>query len=166
MGILLGMLLSLVLLLFRIMKPRIVFPPHPEYLLPEEAVAAGLVDDGRIMRMRFEGSLVFVNVSLFEEQLQRLLASSDRLRVLINDVDASGEEMLRENFKRLQEAGIHVLFTRIKPHIMATFKRSRLCDVIDAGCFNPEPSGAFAMAWDLISAEDVEPAEEEVEEAG
>ena len=29
-GILLGMLLSLVLLLFRIMKPRVAFPPLPE----------------------------------------------------------------------------------------------------------------------------------------
>ena len=66
MGILVGMLLSLVLLLFRIMKPRVVFPPHPEYLLPAEAVAEGVASDRRIVRMRFEGSLVFANVSFFE----------------------------------------------------------------------------------------------------
>jgi MFS superfamily sulfate permease-like transporter len=160
MGILLGMLLSLVLLLFRIMKPRIVFPPHAPYLLPEDAVAAGAMDDGRIVRMRFDGSLVFVNVSFFEEQLQKLLASRSNLEVLvidgvsINDLDASGEEMLRENFKRLKEAGIHVLFTRIKSPIMEIFKRTHLFGDIDKNYFHRNPVNAFAHAWELILADD------------
>ncbi len=42
-GILLGMLLSLILLLFRIMKPRVAFPPLRERLLPAEAVADGIM---------------------------------------------------------------------------------------------------------------------------
>ena len=84
------------------------------------------VEDGRIRRLRFEGSLVFVNVSFFEEQLQKLLASKSELQVLVidgvsmNDVDASGEEVLRESFKRLNEAGIHVILTRIKAPVMAS----------------------------------------------
>ena len=159
MGILLGMLLSLALLLFRIMKPRIVFPPHPAYLLPPEAVADGALDDGRIVRMRFDGSLVFVNVSYFEEQLQKLLAARKNLKVLIvdgvsiNDLDASGEEMLRQNFRRLQEAGVHVLFTRTKAPIMDIFRRSHLFQDIDEGLFHREPAAAYAHAWELITAE-------------
>jgi MFS superfamily sulfate permease-like transporter len=172
MGILLGMLLSLALLLFRIMKPRVVFPPHPAYLLPEDAVAAGALDDGRIMRMRFDGSLVFVNVSFFEEQLQKLLAAGTDLKVLIidgvsiNDLDASGEEMLRENFKRLQEAGIHVLFTRIKAPIMEIFKRTHLFGDIDKEWFHRNPADAFAHAWQIIEADAVEPAEQPEPHAG
>lgn len=159
MGILFGMLLSLVLLLFRIMKPRIAFPPHQEYLLPADAVAAGAVDDGRIVRMRFESSLVFANVAFFEEHVQKLLASTPQLKVLIidgvsiNEVDASGEEMLRENFKRLTESGINVLFTRFKTPLMEIFKRSHLHDDIDKEYFYRHPASAFQQAWDLIVAD-------------
>jgi len=159
MGILFGMLLSLVLLLFRIMKPRIIFPPHPEYLLPPEAVAAGIISDRRIVRMRFEGSLVFANVAFFEEQVQKLLATTPQLKVLIidgvsiNEVDASGEEMLRENFKRLTEAGIYVLFARFKTPVMQTFRRSHMYDDIDRRNFYRNPTNAFTRAWSLLVTE-------------
>ena len=153
------MMLSLVLLLFRILTPRIFFPPHPEYLLPEEAVAAGAVDDERIIRMRFEGSLVFANVAYFEEQTQKLLASKPGLEVLIidgvsiNEVDASGEEMLRENFKRMTEAGVHVLFTRFKSPIMEVFKRSHMYDDVAREFFHRNPKDAFEHAWNLVVAD-------------
>jgi MFS superfamily sulfate permease-like transporter len=167
MGILFGMLLSLVLLLFRIMKPRIVIPPHPASLLPAEAVAAGALEDGRIVRMRFEGRLVFVNVSYFEEQLQKLLAAEKNLQVLIvdnvsiNDLDATGEEMLRENFKRLRNAGINVLFTRTKLPIMEIFKRSHLFQDIDEDYFHLDPASAYEHAWQLVVAAEKERAEKE-----
>ncbi|MBT8055398.1 MAG: STAS domain-containing protein, partial [Gammaproteobacteria bacterium] len=167
MGILFGMLLSLVLLMFRIMKPRIAIPPHPVGLLPAEAVAAGAANDGRIVLMRFDGRLVFVNVSYFEEQLQKLLASHKNLEVLIvdnvaiNDLDASGEEMLRENFKRLKDAGIHVLFTRTKPFIMEIFRRSHLFQDIDESRFHPEPTDAYAQAWQQVMAAETLRAEKE-----
>lgn len=165
MGILVGMLLSLVLLLFRIMKPRVVFPPHPEYLLPPEAVTAGIVSDRRIVRMRFEGSLVFANVSFFEEQIQKLLATTPELKVLIidgvsiNEVDASGEEMLRENYKRLVEAGIYVLFVRFKTPIMQIFKRSHMYDDVDRTNFYRKPTNAFTRAWTLLVTDEKEPEE-------
>jgi SulP family sulfate permease len=116
--------------------------------------------------MRFEGSLVFVNVALFEEQLQKLLASRAELKVLIidgvsiNDIDASGEEMLRESFKRLTEAGIYVLFTRFRVPIMNTFKRSHLFGDIDKNCFHRNPVNAFARAQELLAADDDEAGEE------
>jgi len=169
MGILVGMLLSLVLLLFRIMKPRVVFPPHPEYLLPTEAVAAGVASDRRIVRMRFEGSLVFANVSFFEEQVQKLLATTPQLRVLIidgvsiNEIDASGEEMLRENYKRLTEAGVYVLFVRFKTPIMQIFKRSHMYDDIERKNFYRNPTNAFTRAWNLLVTETEGPEEEETQ---
>jgi MFS superfamily sulfate permease-like transporter len=167
MGILFGMLLSLVLLLLRIMKPGMAILPPPPGMLPPEAMAAGAASDGRIVRMRFDGRLVFVNVSYFEEQLQKLLAAEKNLQVLIvdnvaiNDLDASGEEMLRENFRRLKEAGIHVLFTRTKSPIMDIFRRSHLFQDIDEGFFHHEPPDAYAHAWQLIEAAEKERIERE-----
>ena len=157
MGILVGMLLSLALLLFRLMKPRVVFPTHEEHLLPEEARGSQVLEEGYIVRMRFEGSLVFANVAFFEEQLQKLLASTPHLKVLIIDgvsireVDASGNEMLRDYYRRLTESGIHVLFTRFKGPIMDVFKRSHMFDDIDANNFHRKPVDVFRHAWELLS---------------
>jgi len=160
MGILFGMLLSLVLLLFRIMKPRVAFPPHRAHILPPEAVEAGIIDDGRIVRMRFEGSLVFANVAFFFFQLQNMLASTPQLNVLIidavsiNEVDASGDQMLRDYFQRLTESGIEVLFTRVRKPIMAVFARSHLFEDVPKKYFHRNPVNAFKHAWDLIDTDE------------
>jgi MFS superfamily sulfate permease-like transporter len=157
-GILLGMVLSLVLLLFRIMKPRVTFPVPAESLLPAEAVSDGVMTDGRIVRMRFEGSLVFANVAFFEEQLQKLLASSPNLKVLIidavsiNEVDASGDLMLREYYKRLTESGIDVLFTRVKKPILEVFENSHMYEDVGREYFHRNPVSVYKHAWELILA--------------
>ena len=130
MGIIFGMLLSLVLLLFRIMKPRVAFPPHRAHQFPTEAVEDGIIEDKRVVRMRFEGSLVFANVAFFEEQLQKILASTPQLKVLIIDavsipeVDASGDQMLRDYYRRLEESGIKMLFSRVRKPILFSPKSS------------------------------------------
>jgi MFS superfamily sulfate permease-like transporter len=158
MGILFGMLLSLALLLFRQMKPRVVFPANDERLMPAEAVEAGVLDDGSIVRMRFEGSLVFANVAFFEEQLQKMLARTPNLKVLIidgvaiNEVDASGNEMLRRYFERLDQSGIDVLFTRLRAPIMEVFKRSHMFADIGKQHFHRRPHDVFSYAWELVKA--------------
>jgi SulP family sulfate permease len=158
-GILVGMLLSLVLLLFRMMKPRVVFPSHDERLLPAEAAESRRLEEGAIVRMRFEGSLVFANVAFFEEQLQKMLASTPNLKVLIIDgvsireVDASGNEMLRDYYRRLTESGISVLFTRLRAPIMEVFKRSHMFDDIGKENFHRKPPDVFRHAWELASAD-------------
>jgi len=159
-GILFGMLLSLVLLLFRIMKPRVAFPPLPELLLPPEAIADGVMEDGRIVRMRFDGSLVFANVSFFEGQIQKLLVSSPNMKVLIidavsiNEVDASGDNMLRDYYKRLTESGISVLFTRVKKPIQEVFERAHTFDDIGREFFHRNPARVYEHAWELLSAKE------------
>jgi SulP family sulfate permease len=170
-GILFGMLLSLVLLLFRIMKPRVAFPPLRESLLPAEAIAQGMADDGRIVRMRFEGSLVFANVAFFEEQLQKLLASTPNLKVLIidavsiNEVDASGDHMLRDYYRRLTESGIDVLFIRVKKPIQAMFERSHMYDEVGRKFFHRNPANGYRHAWELINAGATHEETQETEEA-
>ena len=176
MGILFGMLFSLGFLLFRLMKPRVSFPPHNAQLFPEEAVASGALHDGRIVRMRFEGSLVFANVAFFEEQLQKLLSTTPNLQVLIidgvaiNEVDASGDEMLREHSRRLIDSGIDVLFTRIRVPVLEQFKRTRLFHDIGKEYFHRRPPDVFRKAWELVLAREfnekyVQKAESEAENA-
>jgi len=151
-------LLSLVLLLFRIMKPRVAFPALQKSMLSPEALADGIMEDGRIVRMRFEGSLVFANVAFFEEQLQKLLASSPNLQVLIidavsiNEVDASGDRMLRDYYRRLTESGIDVLFTRVRKPILKLFERSHMYEDVGRKFFHRNPASVYEHAWDLVAA--------------
>jgi SulP family sulfate permease len=158
-GILLGMVLSLGLLLFRIMKPRVVFPPLQEDLIPDDAVADGVLHDGRIVRMRFEGPLVFANVAFFEDQLQKMLATSPNLRVLvidavsIHEVDASGDLMLRDYYRRLTESGLHVLFSRVRKPIQKMFENSHMYDAVGREFFHRNPATVYKHAWDLLNAE-------------
>ncbi|MDH4021426.1 MAG: SulP family inorganic anion transporter, partial [Xanthomonadales bacterium] len=160
MGIIFGMLLSLVLLLFRIMKPRVAFPPHMAHQFPAEAIEDGIIEDNRVVRMRFEGSLVFANVAFFEEQLQKILASTPQLKVLIIDavsipeVDASGDQMLRDYYRRLTESGIRMLFSRVRKPILAMFERSHMYEDIPEGCFHRNPVNVFTHAWALIQEAD------------
>ena len=96
----------------------------------------------------------------FEEQLQTLLASTPQLEVLIIDavsiaeVDASGDQMLRDYYRRLTESGIHVLFSRVKKPIMAMFKRSHMHEDIGEEFFHRNPVDVFAHAWSLIVESD------------
>ncbi len=155
-GILLGILLSLLLLLYRMMKPRIVLPAKEENLLPAEAVKAGVVDDGRIVRLRFEGSLNFPNTAYFEKSLQELLSSTPQLKVLIidgvsiNEVDASGDEMLRRMDQRMKDTGVDVLLTRFKTPVLNVFRRSGLLDTIGQHHMHRYPRNAFTHAWEIV----------------
>ena len=129
-------------------------------------------EDGRIRRMRFEGPLVFANVAYFEERLQHLLATSPKLEVLIidavsiNEIDASGELMLRDYYRRLTEAGIHVLFTRVRMPIQEMFEKSHTYKDIGREYFHRNPAGVYRHAWELVIANRDRPGEEEVRMTG
>ncbi len=58
--------------------------------------------------------------------------------------------MLRENFRRLSESGIELLFTRLRPPILKTFQRSHLFNVIPRDRFHRKPANAYAHARQLI----------------
>ena len=97
--------------------------------------------------------------AFFEEQLQKKLATTPNLKVLIIDgvsireVDASGNEMLRDYYRRLSESGIHVLFTRLRAPIMEVFKRSHMFDDIGKENFHRNPPDVFRYAWELVASE-------------
>jgi len=48
----------------------------------------------------------------------------------INDVDASGEEKMRELTSRLNENGITMVVSSMKKQVQDVCKRSGLCDVV------------------------------------
>jgi len=152
-GILVGAGLALVLYLYRTMQPRVAsLARHADGTL-RDAEVFGLKTCDNIAMIRFDGSLYFANTSYFEDKLQERVAAMPGLRFVIvvgdgiNQVDATGEEMLAHLAERLRAAGIEVLFTGLKKQVMDVFVRTALHDRLGAGAFFRTEEQALDYAW-------------------
>ena len=123
-GIVIGAGLSLVLYLYRTMKPRaVVLSRHPDGAL-RDAITHGLEVCEVMAMLRFDGSLYFGSAGAFEDMMLERVAQNPHLRYVIvdaegiNQLDATGEEMLVGVVQRLREAQVEVLFSGTKKQVM------------------------------------------------
>ncbi len=135
-GIIIGLLLSLGLYLYRTMKPRIVvLARHPDGTLRDAEVNL-LRTCSKISLIRFDGSLYFANTGYFEDKVLERAAVKKGLQYVIidaeaiNSIDATGEEMLYNLAERLKTNNIELLFARTKKQIMDVFCRTGFADAI------------------------------------
>ncbi|GMR00998.1 MAG: hypothetical protein BMS9Abin19_0344 [Gammaproteobacteria bacterium] len=86
--------------------------------------------------MRFDGSLYFANVSFFEDAMLKAVAKYPDAKYLlavgdaINQIDASGEEVLHHLVDRLHQNQVTVVFSGLKRQILEVLEASRLIEVI------------------------------------
>lgn len=150
-GIVTGILLSLGLLLYRMMRPRVaVLGLHPDGELLDAKLFNLPPPHPRIGAMRFDGSLHFVTGSYFEDALVRLERSNPGLRYVlvkcggINDIDASGIEVLRSLGDRFRRNGVVLTFSELKRQVRDVLDRTGLTAII--GTENIFPSDKAALA--------------------
>lgn len=115
-GILLGVLLSLLLLVYRISKPHIAILGKirgTNYFRNLERFTGEAEDSDAFLIMRFDGQLFFGNKDYFREQLQgQLHKKGNQLRYVIlnaeaiNYIDSTAVFMLRALIRELREQGI------------------------------------------------------------
>ena len=140
-GIFIGVGLSLMFYLYRTMTPH-----FAEVALSDE----GTYLDAEIFKLetsqtaaffRYDGDLYFANAGYLERKLLNAVADKPELKVLVLDleavdqIDATGEEMLRHMSDRLSEAGIEFCISRAKFKVTDALKRSGLYDAIGAERF-------------------------------
>jgi anti-anti-sigma factor len=136
-GIGVGVALTIALFLVRTMRPRAeVLGRHPDGTLGG-ITAHGLKPlSENFVAVRFDGSLNFVNVSYFEDIVLEALARYPKTRAVlvigsgINDIDASGEEKMRELALRLRENGVTLVLSSMKKQVQDVCARSGLCAII------------------------------------
>jgi MFS superfamily sulfate permease-like transporter len=135
-GIMIGVVLSLGLYLYRNLKPGVaVVSLHPDHSL-RDAGRHRLKRCQHIAAIRFDGPLFFGSASYLEDKILEQVASMPELRhVLIvahgvNELDASGEEMLSVLLSRLRDAGYEVSFSGLKDEIIDVLKRTHLYEEI------------------------------------
>jgi sulfate permease, SulP family len=136
-GILTGIILSLSLLLYRMMRPRVaVLGLHSDTTL-RDAVHHNLPPlHPRLGAIRFDGALRFVNVSYFEDALLKLERENPEIACIliqssgINEIDASGIEMLRNLLDRFKNSGIKLAFSGVKKQVSDVMDRTGLTEKI------------------------------------
>lgn len=140
-GIMAGIALSLILYIYRSMRPQMAeLSRHQDGTL-RNAESYGLQTCSEIAVLRFDGSLYFANSSYFEDKVLEKIASKPKLQYIIldaqgiNQLDATGEDMLRGLIQRLHESGVEILFTRVKKRVMDIMERTGFSDEVGRGRF-------------------------------
>jgi len=136
-GILIGASLAIGLYLYRTMSPRIAFlGRYEDGTLRDIRVYPELPVDEKIVAVRFDGSLYFANVSYFEDAILSASADNPQAKFIlvigngINQLDASGEEVLHHLTQRLHDNGVTLAFSGLKRQILKVMIRTKLLEVI------------------------------------
>jgi SulP family sulfate permease len=138
-GILTGILLSLGLLLFRMMRPRVaILGMHPDGTLRDAAHHKLAPLHPRLSAVRFDGALRFMNVSFFEDAILKVQQEHPDARCIlitcggINQIDASAVEMLILLVDRFRANGVTLVFSGIKKQVREVMDRTGLTSHIGA----------------------------------
>jgi len=136
-GILVGGGLAILMFLYRTMSPRVTVRFHASGDSPAQSATSSTA----VVAIHFDGLLYFANVPYFEDAVLEAAANHPAARTLlvvgggINEIDASGEEMLRHLHQRLRENGIAMAFAGIKPQVIDVMKSTGLYDAIGPTAF-------------------------------
>jgi SulP family sulfate permease len=157
-GIFTGILVSLALFIYGRMRPTL------EVAGPAAAqagrAAPGAVPEnlrGTVGTIRFDASLVFVNASYFEDAVLQLVQQHPRLPFVlvcassINDLDATGVEMLASLSQNLRRNGTILAFSGVKPQVRRVLDRTGLSGRIGAENFFVDDNAAFSKISAILS---------------
>jgi MFS superfamily sulfate permease-like transporter len=99
--------------------------------------------------VRFDGSLTFVNVAYFEDIILEALSDFPQAKAIlvvgsaINEIDASGEEKVREVAERLQQRGVKLMFSGLKHQVKRLLERAGVVDMLGPDAFFPDKETAL-----------------------
>ena len=131
-GILIGAGLSIIVFLYKSMRPKVVDLSLDVDRAMHDAVASGLDQCRYIDVVRFDGPLFFANASYLEDQIRNRRRSKKELKHIIisagsiNDIDSSGEEALSLTVDRVRSAGIDISLSGVNRAVMQVLNRTHL----------------------------------------
>jgi MFS superfamily sulfate permease-like transporter len=142
-GIMVGVGLSILIFLYKSMRPRVaILSMHLDGSY-HDARTFGLNMCEHVAMVRFDGPLFFASASYLEDQIAKIRLSMPKLRHIlivasgIDDMDASGEETLSLIVGRVRSAGYEISFCGVKKNILDVMKRTYLYEKIGKDHFYP-----------------------------
>jgi SulP family sulfate permease len=153
-GIVIGVILSLALFLYRTMEPRFTeLSAHSGSTMLVNALENKLESCEVVSIVKFSGSLYFGNAGYFEDKILKLIADKKQcLRYVIvdmagiNQIDASGEDVLSGLLDRCSGAGVEILFARTEG-IEKVLERSGFMKKYGKDRFYDRRTDALRFAW-------------------
>ena len=153
-GIIIGIVLSLLLYLLRNMKPAIaMLSLHPDGTY-RSRIRFDLDQCKHIAVVRYAGSLFFANVSYLEDQILDTVRNMPDLQHIlivgngINELDASGEEMLVALVNRLHERGLGVSISGLNDSVLDVMRRTGLLALIGEENLYRNATRAISAIWE------------------
>ena len=135
-GIMIGVALSISIFLYKNMKPKISLLARHEDTSLRCLETHGLQECEHIAVVQFEGTLFFANSSYLEDSIRGIMEAKKKLKHIIlvangiNEMDASGEEMLSLLVERVRSAGLDMSFCGVNESVMKVLKRTHLLEKI------------------------------------
>jgi SulP family sulfate permease len=135
-GIMIGAGLAIILYLYRTMTPRVAILGRYHDGTLRDARVHNLPASDVVTAVRFDGRLYFANVSYFEDAILEAAAENPNAHYLlvvgdaINEIDASGEEVIHHLVQRLNANGVVMLFAGLKKQVLDVMQATGLRDEI------------------------------------
>ena len=150
-GIMIGVGLSLIILIFRTSRPYVTElgkVPDSDFYRNKERFTE-VVLDSDVLVFRFDAQLFYANASYFIETLELMVeekGSHLKLIVLdaesINRVDSTGVEMLKERIRFYHKKNILFYFAGVKGPVRDHLFRGKILDIITLDHFYMRVNGA------------------------
>jgi sulfate permease, SulP family len=149
-GIMIGVVLSLLVFLYKNMRPKVVSLSRHEDEALRCATTHGLKECPYISMVRFDGPLFFANASYLEDKITEFMRNKKDLKHIIivangiNDIDASGEETLSLLVDRVRSAGVDISLSGINESVMSVLERTHFTAKIGTDHVYPTMEKAIA----------------------
>jgi len=153
-GIFIGVGLSLMVFLYKSMRPKVVDLSLGLDMALHDSVSFGLKECHYIDVVRFDGPLFFANASYLEDQIRHRRRTKKHLKHIIiaaggiNDIDASGEEALSLTVDRVRSAGIDISFSGVNESVMTVIERTHLLAKIGEDHIYPSMKKAISAVYE------------------
>lgn len=159
-GVIAGVAISLALYVWRASRPHAAIVGRvPETGHFRNITRHKVITDPRILTVRIDESLTYLNARWLEDFLQTLLASHKDMRHLIlmcsavNAIDASALESLEAINHRLSDAGVRLHLSEVKGPVMDHLQHTDFLHHLSGKVFLSQDEG-FSYLLNHISEED------------
>jgi len=159
-GILVGVLLSMALFIYRTMRPRVaIVSRYHDGTFRDLKVFPELDSCKKIVIIRFYMSLYYANAGYFETKMLALFADHKDAKYIILDaeginmLDSTGEMVLTQLSERFEAAGVTILVARMKRQFIQSWRRSGALKKLDGKRFFSRLKFALNYAWEQMGCE-------------
>ena len=162
-GIIVGITLSLASYCYRSMRPRIICLSKNAQGVFRNSDTNNIPKCCCISVMRFDGPLIFTNAGHFENEVIERVATKPELRffiidaIAINEIDATGQDMLHSLSSRLYEQNISLFFARVHKPIMKIFSDTGFSKGAWKNHFHRTINEAIDYSWISLGCTNVSP---------